>query len=423
MKLPLISKKNNDSKSVKASDDEVLLALDIGTEFVKAILFNVDQTSSSINIIGYGRSRQHSNAMQGAMIINLQNVINSCDRAIGAALHHADKLYAQKNKKEAVQHTPLPNKALIGIAGELVQGVSIVADYEREEPDLKIDKEETYEVVSKIKEQAFGDAVIDIAEEVGIKSDKLLEISSKIDATYIDGLKVDNPIGFTGREVAYKVFSTFAPSIHVNSLKEIAAELGLSILSIEEEPYAISRAIKGGRSENFSAIIIDVGGGTTDVAVVDKGAIVGTKMYAYGGKVFTKRIAEDLNLDLQEAESMKIKYSAKSLAKEVEEKVKHALAKDINIWVEGVELALSELEDIENYPTNIYLCGGGSALPEIKEALLEHPWLQVLPFMKFPKVGHLFPSQLEDIVDETESIIDPEDIAPLSLARMMLDIL
>jgi len=102
--------------------------------------------------------------------------------------------------------------------------------------------------------------------------------------------------------------------------------------------------------------------------------------------------------------------------------VKKALAKDAQIWAEGVELALSELEDVETYPSNIYLCGGGSALPEIKQALMEHPWLQVLPFVKFPKVDFLFPNQLEDINDETGTIIDPEDIAPVALARMVLEL-
>ncbi|MCA9383793.1 pilus assembly protein PilM [Candidatus Dojkabacteria bacterium] len=422
MKLPGFGKKKKNNK--EELTDELLLALDIGTEFVKAVLFTADTQSQLINIKGYGRSRQHSNSMQGAMIVNFDNVVNAADRAIGDALFNADEIAKKKNPELAEEEfiTPLPHKVIMGIAGELVQGVTIVADYEREESEEKIDIEETAEVVSKIKEQAFQDAVVDIADEIGIASTKLEEINSKINATYIDGVKVDSPIGFTGSEVSYKIFSTFAPSIHLNSLKDIAKELGLEVISIEEEPYTITRAVKGSRAENYSGIVIDIGGGTTDVAVVDKGAIVGTKMFAYGGRVFTKRIAQDLELELNDAEQTKLDYSADKLAKAVQTDVKKALAKDAQIWAEGVELALSELEDVETYPSNIYLCGGGSALPEIKQALMEHPWLQVLPFVKFPKVDFLFPNQLEDINDETGTIIDPEDIAPVALARMVLEL-
>lgn len=398
----------------------MLLALDIGTEFVKSVIFSVDPVTKKVNIKGFGKSRQHSNAMQGAMIVNIENVINACDRSIGAALTQSDKIESRRIGNEEYR-TPLPTKVVMGIAGELVRGITIMADYSREDTDEKIEQEEVDEVVKSIKEQAFADAVADIADEIGLASDQLEEISSRVNSTYIDGVKVDNPLGFTGKNVSYKIYSTFAPSIHINSLKEIASELGLEVISIEVEPYAVARAMKGGRSKSFSAIFIDVGGGTSDVAVVDRGAIMGTKMFAYGGRVFTKRIAHDLNLDLNLAEEMKIEYSKGVASDEQRKKIAKALGTDKIVWVEGVELALSEMEDVESYPTTFYLCGGGSALPEIKDALLQHPWLQVLPFLKYPKVEFLFPSQLEDIHDETEEAINPEDITPLALARMVLE--
>ncbi|MEI7578967.1 MAG: cell division FtsA domain-containing protein [bacterium] len=420
MKLPKLFPKKK-----KKSDEKVLLALDIGTEFVKAVLFTVDNIEVKVKIKGYGVAKQNSNAMQGAMIVNLESVIKAADRAVGEALQNADKLAKLKLGKDNVNEfapTPVPEKVIIGIAGELVQGVTIMADYERETPQAKITAVEVNEVINQIKEQAFEDAVTDIAAEIGVDIKSLEEINSKINSTYIDGVKVDNPEGFTGTKVGYKVFSTFAPSIHVNSLREIAYQLGLEILSIEVEPYAIARALKGGRKQDYNAIILDVGGGTTDVAVIKEGAVAGTKMFAYGGRVFTKRIAKDLAVDLHEAEQMKIDYSLKQLDKAAEIQVKKAIGKDIQIWAEGVELALDEIDDIDKYPGSIYLCGGGSALPEIKEALIEHPWLQVLPFLSYPKVNFLFPNQLEDIIDETNLIIDPRDIPPVALARMVLEL-
>lgn len=413
MKLPFLSKTNK-------TDNEVLLALDVGTEFVKAVIFTVEDGDTSIKVLGYGRSRQHGSAMKGAMVINIEHVVNACDKAIGEALNHADEIMSKELGVEYV--TPAPEKALLGIAGELVKGVTIIADYSREEPDVKIEQKEIDEVITSIKEYSFNQAINDISEETGIETKRLQEINTKINATYIDGVQVDRPLGMTGENISYRVFSTFAPSLHLNSLKEIASQLGLEILSIEVEPYAVARAVKDAKNEKFSAVIIDIGGGTTDIAVVDRGSVIATKMFAYGGKVFTKRISNKLKVQIEDAEKIKIDYSNGAVNETQARAIREMLTKDCLVWAQGVELSLSEIEDIDNYPTVFYLCGGGSGLPEIKESLQEYAWLQTLPFAKHPKIEYLYPKQLEDINDVSRSITGPEDIAPLALARMYFEL-
>jgi cell division protein FtsA len=318
--------------------------------------------------------------------------------------------------------TPAPEKALLGIAGELVKGVTIIADYSREEPDVKIEQREIDEVITSIKEYSFNQAINDISEETGIETKRLQEINSKINATYIDGVQVDRPLGMTGENISYRVFSTFAPSLHLNSLKEIASQLGLEILTIEVEPYAIARAVKDAKSEKFSAVIIDIGGGTTDIAVIERGSVIATKMFAYGGKVFTKRISNKLKVQIEDAEKIKVDYSNGAVNETQARAIREMLTKDCLVWAQGVELSLSEIEDIDSYPTVFYLCGGGSGLPEIKESLQEYAWLQTLPFAKHPKIEYLYPKQLEDINDVSRSITGPEDIAPLALARMYFEL-
>lgn len=413
MKLPFLHKKNK-------QDDEVLLALDVGTEFVKAVLFVVDEGATSIKVLGYGRSRQNSSAMKGAMVINIEQVVNACDRAIGDALSHADEVMSKEMNAEYV--TPAPEKVLLGIAGELVKGVTIMADYSREEPDAKIEQREIDEVLTSVKEHSFAQALQDISEEIGIEAKRLQEINTKINATYIDGVQVDHPLGMTGENISYRVFSTFAPSLHVNSLKEIASQLGLEILSIEVEPYAIARAVKGAKNDKFSAMIIDIGGGTTDIAIIDRGSVIATKMFAYGGKVFTKRISGRLKMQIEDAEKIKVDYSNGNVSETQARVLREMLTRDSLVWAQGVELSLAEVEDIDNYPPVFYLCGGGSGLPEIKEAMQEYGWLQSLPFAKHPKIQHLYPKQLDDIEDLTGSITAPEDIAPLALARMYFEL-
>jgi cell division protein FtsA len=416
MKLPFAARKKKKAEKIEYAPDEVFVALDVGTRYIKGVLFRVT-SPSEITIIGYSRVAQKYGAMRDAMIVNLQQVIEASDLCIGRALEIAEKRLGQIN---------LPNHAVMGIAGELVKGVSIIASYDRENPDLKIDAEELEMVVEQVKEQSFVGALDEISEEIGVAADQIREISTRVDTTEIDGVVVNNPVGFTGTNVVYRVFSTFAPKLHINSLYEMAEQLALEDTKVFVQPYAIARAIKEIQHDNKGAIIIDMGGGTTDIALVNNGGVLGTKMFAFGGDVLTKRISEVMNVDIPTAEEMKLDYSDQKLADKQAKEIKSILTQDLQIWVEGVQIALEELledeeGDLEKLPPQIYLCGGGASLAEVREVVLTHPWLTVLPFEKFPKVNYLFPNQLLDIQDDTRLLIDPSDVTPAAIARMFID--
>ena len=249
------------------------------------------------------------------------------------------------------------------------------------------------------------------------------EINSHIDSTYIDGVKVDDPIGFTGEEISYRVYSTFAPALHINSLFEIAKRLEIEMLALEVQPYAIAKSFKGSHRSDFSSIFVDIGGGTTDIAIVQNGGIMGTKMIAFGGRVFTRRIAKNMGLELDEAEKMKIEYSHQKLQPATEKKIKKGIGKDAHLWAEGVELSLAEFEEIETFPSEICICGGGSELPEIRESLLSYPWLTVLPFEKFPDIKHIYPRQILNIEDETGILHTTADVVPAALVSISIDLI
>lgn len=403
MKLPFISQKKDQDKDFLS---DTLIALDVGTMFVKACVFRIED--KRVKVLGYGRAQQQSDAMKGAMIINLQNVIENCDLAIGEAVRDVKG--------------DLPTKVIIGIAGELVQGVTVLAKYEREDEDKKIDQKEIKQVVENVRKRAFTDVRTEIAEDTGLLEEQIEEISSVVNDTFIDGFRVTNPLGFQGRDVNFRVFSTFAPSIHINSLKSIAQAVGLEIVDIIVEPYAITRALEGALKETFNAIFIDVGGGTTDIAIVHKGGIMGTKMMAFGGKVFTKRLEVNYNLSFNDAEKLKLDYSERSLSEKKESEIKKILEQDAKVWADGVELALKEFKDIDIYPSQFLICGGGALLAEIKSSLMEHPWLQLLRFHKFPEVNFIQPADLKGIDDDQKLLKDISDIAPAALAYMALEL-
>lgn len=387
------------------------LSIDIGTEYVKSAVFKVED--GEVIILGYSRVKQNESSMYAAFIINLQSVIEACDRGVGEAVSQA-----MENEGDGFT---IPNDVIIGIAGELVHGVTIMVNVDRDNPESKINQKEIDRFVEKVKKYTFSNTVEEISREMGLRSNQVIEVSTAINSVYIDGVKVTNPLGYAGNELVYKVFSTFAPKIHLDSIGQVASSLNLTLNKIVVEPYALAVGLRDMKDPDASAIIIDVGGGTTDVALVSNGDIIGTKMFAIGGKVFTKRVEKELGVSNEEAEKIKIDYSNGAVSKDVDLKLTKAFEMDISTWLTGIEIALESFTDVAEYPSNIYICGGGALLPEIQEGLMTYPWLQTLNFKKFPKVSFIFPNALSSILDKTKSVTLPMDVTPLALARMHIE--
>ena len=92
-------------------------------------------------------------------------------------------------------------------------------------------------------------------------------------------------------------------------MRKLALDLKLNVIGIVAQPFAVARAYSGSSSRDFSAMFVDIGGGTTDIAVVDQGSVVETKMFAFGGRIFTKEIVRSGNIEYRIAEQRKLKYS------------------------------------------------------------------------------------------------------------------
>lgn len=381
------------------------LALDIGTEFVKALIYRVQGNSGEV--VGVGRQRQRLSDMQGGKVTDIAGVIANCEEALGRAAEEA---------KVA------PRQCVIGIAGELVKGTTTTVHYERDHPQTKITVPELKGIIGQVQNRAFDKTRQALAWETGYKELDVRLVNSAVVDVRIDGYRVTNPVGFQGRDISIGVFNAFAPIVHLGALQTISEGLGLELLSIAAEPYAVARCMGLEESTDFSAIFIDIGGGTTDIAVVRNGGVEGTRMFAIGGRVFTKRIASELELSFSDAENKKINYSLAKISNEEKEKIKKGLNDDCQVWLSGVELALGEFGGSDLLPSKILLCGGGSLLPEIKEFLEQTDWTKSLPFSRQPKVEFIRPSDVTNIKDLTGKLIGAGDITPMALANLGIDL-
>ena len=125
-------------------------------------------------------------------------------------------------------------------------------------------------------------------------------------------------------------------------------------------------------------------------------------------------------MSFEEAEKLKIDYSLGKLDAEATRSLHEFFREDCHVWQGGVELSLAEFSDTDLLPTKIFLCGGGSGLPGIREALLSNDWSSGLPFAKTPQVSFLQPRDIVRITDATGVLSNPQDITPMGLVNLAL---
>lgn len=389
----------------ESDDKQHIVALDIGTEFVKALIAKVED--DQMNIVGVGRARQQVSDMHSGAIADIAGVVQNCEDALSEAEDQAG-LQAKR--------------VIIGIAGELVKGVTNTIRYRRPQPDRPLDEAEMEFIIEKVQERAQVKAQKQIALETGNEEVEVKLVNSALVSIHIDGYKVSNPIGFQGKDVAVQIYTAFAPMVHIGALERVADELALELLAVAAEPFAVSRSVLGNdASSTFTAILADVGGGTTDIAVVNDGGVEGTKMFGIGGRSFTQTIATEMDLSYDSAEKLKVNLENEKIKPNVKKHAEEAIDKTLEVWLAGVELALSEFESVDHLPNRILLCGGGASLDQLVEALATRDWYKELPFTKRPTVHHIMPSEVVGIKDNTGKASDHTFITAMGLLRVGYD--
>ncbi|MBI2591956.1 ethanolamine ammonia-lyase reactivating factor EutA [Candidatus Saccharibacteria bacterium] len=385
--------------------ESYLVGLDIGTEFIKALIGRV--VGNEVEIIGVGRAHQELADMQAGAIADIAAVVANCDQALSAAEQQAGVS---------------ARTAIIGIAGELVKGTTSTVRFTRKSPSQELSIEEMQHIIELVQQRAEQKARQQLVWELGGQDVQVRLVNSALVRIDIDGYKVTNPVGFQGRDVVVEIYTAFAPMIHIGALERTATELDLELLAVAAEPFAVARSVVGDDpNAQISAILMDVGGGTTDIAVVNEGGVEGTKMFGIGGRAFTRAIERELDIDFVKAEALKVGLSSEQVAATQKPAIEKALQKTLNVWTKGVELALAEFEKPDHLPNRLLLCGGGSSLQMLMEQLEVGEWYKNLPFSKKPQVQHIQPDEVVGITDATGDVSDHTFITAMGLLRVGMD--
>ena len=409
--MSIIPKKMPKLQKPVSSDsaDDYIVALDIGTEFVK-VLIAKQAKDGTLEITGVGRAHQGSGNMYDGAIADIGGVVSTCEKALSQA-------EAQANITAKL--------AVVGIAGELIKGNTNTVRYRRKNGNKPITEQEMSAIIKRVQDRAGERAKKEVAVETNNDDVEVRLINSAIVSLQIDGYKVSNPIGFKGSDLTIQFYTAFAPLVHISAIEKVCAELSLDLLAVAVEPFAVCRACLGDDLDsNFSDIVMDIGGGTTDIAIVDDGGVEGTKMFGIGGRSFTHQIATKLGIDFDTAENYKVNLDNEKLSIDTKDRIELAIDANLTVWLSGVAIALEDFTEVmESFPNRILLCGGGAGLSALQEQLATSDWFEELPFSRRPTVHLVDDEDIPGINNATETELDFSYITAFGLLRVALDTL
>ena len=118
---------------------------------------------------------------------------------------------------------------------------------------------------------------------------------------------------------------------------------------------------------------------------------------------------------------MKLNIDNESVKPQVRKQLDESVEKTLDVWISGVELALSEFDSVDHLPSRILLCGGGASLDRLVEALGADSWHTELPFTRKLSVHHIKPDDVIGITDESGKVTDHTFITAMGLLRVGYD--
>ena len=399
MKLPFFNKKK---KPISDSPTQ-FLTVDIGSDFVKAVLFEVVtdlSNKNSLKIIGFGKHYLDLRDVQAGVISNQDGVEEALISAINEALLNV---------------THEVRDVVFGVSGEMSIGFSTTVRVTREKQEEEINEKEVIKIKKRIEEVAFVQAQKEYARLKGLGSIDLELINSEITNFKVDGFYVTEPLGFKGKIVEVTLFTAFAPLNHLNLIQTLASRIGLNLLTVSSNMYALVKNLTGAEPTEFDGIIVDMGGDSTDASVAFSGGILATRTISVGGRAFTRKIASNLDLSFSDSEGKKVAYSEGKLDEVELSKVGSIIDETAESWLGALEVTLLDIDGVKTFPSRLYLTGGASYMVGLDELLEEEEWRKRLPIKQHLKVKRIGLEDFLLINNPQDFIKHKEIVVPSSL--------
>ena len=338
----------------------IYVGLDIGTTKIACIVGRVTkEKKNKIEILGFGRA--DSKGVLRGLVANIDETVESIQEAVAKA-------------KEQVGDEIDISKVTVGIAGQHIMSIQHHGMYMRDDPTTEITAEE----VEKLRKETYkievqpGEEIIDvIAQE-----------------SYVDGELCTNPKGMCGHKLEVNYHVIIARAQSVRNIKRCIERANLKLEYLILEPIASADAVLVEEEREAGVALIDIGGGTTDLAIFHENRLYHTAIIPMGGELITKDIMTGCRIIRKYAETVKVKYGSALESKNRPDEIvsipgiKGHAKKEISFTMLSgiIEARLTEIftavnshiQRIHNEtPLNggIVLTGGGSQMNDITDLL------------------------------------------------------
>lgn len=309
---------------------------------------------------------------------------------------------AERMAQERAGHWLMADQMIVGLPSAVLRGRAWPVTQQRSRPERPVEESELAGLLARALRLA-GHHLAD-------GPDWRL-VDSAIVAMSMDGHGVSDPVGFKGREMSASVFAALAPADQIDAWCVAARQLELSTLTLTAAPLVLAAGTTAPHS-----VLIDVGGETTDLALCRAGCPLALESLPAGGTELTRALVQKWGLAPGRAEQVKKLYTGGGLPADAGTQIREVIMPALRDWLAAIENALIRLSPDEPLPQRLVLLGGGSALPEIGEAMRTLAWSDRLQFARYPEVGRLLPADIPDVVNGTDRGRAAGDVTALALA-------
>lgn len=255
------------------------VGLDIGTTKIVAIVGRKSK-NNKFELIGVGQSK--SLGVHNGIVSNVVQTINSIKEAISAA---------EKSAKVQIK------KVTVGIAGKHIRSLSRTESIVRDNP---------YDFITEKDIEDLKDKVNKLVMQPGEEIIQILPQEYDVDSE--SGIK--NPIGMCGTNFGAKFHIIVGQVVAIKNILRCIKEAGLEMEGLTLEPLASADAVLTSTEKEAGVALIDIGGGTTDIAIFKDNIIRHTCVIPYGGGLITEDIKEGCSIIEKHAEQLKIKFGS-----------------------------------------------------------------------------------------------------------------
>jgi len=266
-------------------DSPIIVGLDIGTTKICAIVGRKNE-NGKIEILGMGKS-ESLGVMRG-VVANIDKTVNSIKEAVKIAENKANVEIGE---------------VYVGIAGQHIKSLQHRGMITRSNVNEEISNEDIDAIVQDMHRLAVppGQAIIHVIPQEYIIDNE-------------QGIK--EPVGMSGIRLEANCHIITGLITAASNIKKCVSKSGLTAVNLILEPLASAEAVLTEEEKEAGVVLVDIGGGTTDVAIFQDGIIRHTAVIPFGGNVITEDIKEGCSIIRSQAELLKVKFGS-ALAKQM----------------------------------------------------------------------------------------------------------